>query len=154
MLSMGDELSNLVFRRKISSEKTNYSLNFQMIRVLAEMNGTRTLAQVAESLNTPMAELKSTLAQLYRQGLIVEVKSSTETLSPRFIQTAETHLADAIGPIAPKVITDCIHLLGYSRQTVPVTRAKELVERIASKIMIQQKKAAFMSAMLSEFNEL
>jgi hypothetical protein len=150
---MGDKLSNLVFRRDISIENTRYTLDSQMIRVLAEMNGTRTLGQVAERLDTPMAELEAVLVRLYRQGLIVQVKTQSAVIAPRFIRTAETHLAHAIGPIAPKVIAECIRQLGHDRHTFPATRTKELVEQIASKIGVEQKKMVFLKAMAGEFNE-
>jgi hypothetical protein len=117
------------------------------------MNGTRTLGQVAESLDTPMAELEAVLVRLYRQGLIIQVKTQSAVIAPRFIRTAETHLAHAIGPIAPKVIADCIRQLGHNRHTFPATRTKELVEQIASKIVVEQKKMAFLNAIAGEFNK-
>ncbi len=75
-------ISEIVFKRNIPSKLETYVFNCDMLRVLAEMDGTKTVAAIAADMNKAAGDLVTILAALYKRKLISIVKPRT-TVLPR-----------------------------------------------------------------------
>ena len=105
-----------------------------MLRILEQLDGQSTVAQIAGRLGLTALDLKPSLAKMYQQKLIRPVAPAVHPLPAAFFTDLETTLGATIGPIAKLVIEDCIHQLGAHRDRFPSTKAPQLVQRIAAKI--------------------
>jgi tetratricopeptide (TPR) repeat protein len=74
MAKLSQNISKLVFRRNIPFKMETYVLNCEMLQVLVEMDGIRTVAAIAAKLNRQVGDLVTTFATLYQQKLIFLVK--------------------------------------------------------------------------------
>ncbi len=84
MLKRSLNISEFVFRRNIPSRLETYVFNCEMLLVLTELDGIKTVAAVAGDMNKPVGELATTLAALYQRKLISIVKPGT-VVFPRSI---------------------------------------------------------------------
>jgi hypothetical protein len=126
----------MVFQRTLgdTSGGDGFMLDAQMLRVLEQIDGQSTVAQIAGRLGVAPLDLKPSLVKLYQQKLIQPIAPTAPPLPADFFSALEKTLAGAIGPIARIVIEDCIHHLGSHRKHFPSTKAPQLVQRIAAKI--------------------
>ncbi|MDJ0781998.1 MAG: hypothetical protein QNJ22_08495 [Desulfosarcinaceae bacterium] len=134
MASGSQRMSQMVFRRTFEESADGFMLDAQMLRILEQINGQRTIAQIAGRMGVTPIDLKPGLAKLYQQKLIQPVTPASTPLPATFLRDMETILAGAIGPIARIVVEDCIALLGHQRTRFPSTKAPQLIQRVAAKI--------------------
>jgi len=74
MTKLSKNISNLVFRRNIPFKLETYVVNYEMLQVLAELDGIKNVSDIAARLNKQVSELMTTFATLYQQKLILSVK--------------------------------------------------------------------------------
>jgi hypothetical protein len=129
-------------------------LDTLMLRILEQVDGQSTVAQIAGRLGVPPIDLKPSLAKLYKQKLIQPVSPKVDPLSPAFFNDMETALANAIGPIARILLDDCIHQLGGHRNHFPSTKAPQLVMRIAAKISDLSARKQFIQKMALKLRDI
>lgn len=156
MEMMSQKILNMVFKRNVPDDMGDYEVDFQMLKVLGEMDGIRDVATVSSRLGIPPIHLRPILTKLYRQRLIVPVASRTpprERLSPDIFALMESELANMIGPVAAMVIHDCIRQMGEQRENFPAGRAAELVNAISAKIIVDTHKNQFIQLMRSKLSE-
>ena len=134
MASGPQRISSMVFQRTLEETSDGFIVDAQMLRLLEQVDGRCTVAQIAGRLGVTALDLKPILAKLYQQKLIQPVTPAAHPLPAAFFSDLEDILAAAIGPIARIVLEDCIHQLGSHRNRFPSTKAPQLVQRIATKI--------------------
>jgi hypothetical protein len=127
-------MSAMVFERTIGESSDAFILDAQMLRILEQLDGQSTVAQIAGRLGLTAIDLKPSLAKMYQQKLIRPVAPAVHPLPAAFFTDLESILGAAIGPIARIVVEDCIHQLGAHRRRFPSTKAPQLVQLIATKI--------------------
>ena len=127
-------MSNMVFQRTIEDTADGFVIDAQMLRIIEQIDGQSTVAQIAGRLGVTPMDLKPSLAKLYQQKLIQPVPPAAHPLPAAFFGDLEEILAGAIGPIARIVMEDCIHQLGSHRKHFPSAKAPQLVKGIAVKI--------------------
>lgn len=127
-------MSAMVFERTIGESSDDFILDAQMLRILEQLDGQSTVAQIAGRLGLTAIELKPSLAKMYQQKLIRPVAPAVHPLPAAFFTDLDSILGAAIGPIAGLVVEDCIHQLGAHRRRFPSTKAPQLVQLIATKI--------------------
>jgi hypothetical protein len=74
MAKLSQNISNLVFRRNIPFKLETYVLNCEMLEVLVEIDGIKTVAAIAALLNKSVDQLINPFATLYQQKLIFLLK--------------------------------------------------------------------------------
>lgn len=156
MEMVSQKILNMVFKRNVRDNTSDYKLDFQMLKVLGELDGTRDVATVSARLGIPPINLAPILKKLNQQRLIVPVATHpppAERLSPEIFSFMETELANMIGPVAAMVIGDCIRKMGEQREYFPAIRAGELVDAICAKIIVETHKNQFLRLMRSKISE-
>ena len=148
------DISGLVLKRTVRADMGEVSLDSQMLHVLMELDGKKTLGQIAQSLNMNMKLLREIINKIYQMGLCETAAESMPVLTQDFFNTLYTELSKAMGPIADVVIEDEIAEMGQSQERFPVHRAAELVDVLARQILREERKVAFQQSMVKKLREV
>jgi len=151
-LSSGD-ISSMIFRRTVTNDLGDFSLDRQTLNIYMQLNGAETLGQVAEKAQQNLAYMRGVISNLLTLGLIEEVQQDIVMLDGDFFRYLINQLSLAIGPIASVLIEDEIHNLGYEVDQFPAYRARDLVGRLAVEIRREEKKSIFIKNMVSKIRQ-
>ncbi len=148
------DVSKLVLKRTVRADLGEVSLDSEMLQVLMELDGTKTLGQVSRSLNMNMKHLRSILGRLHKLNLCEAAKDSVPKLSRDFFNYLSSELSRAMGPIADVVIEDEVSEMGEDMARFPAHRAAELVDLLARQILREERKVAFQQAMVKKLRDI
>ena len=148
------DISRLVLKRTVRADMGEVSLDSQMLNVLMEMDGKKTLGQVAQSLNMNMKTLREIAKRIHQMQLCEQAAESVPLLGRDFFNVLSSELSKAMGPIADVVIEDEIADMGESRDRFPAHRAAELVDVLARQILREERKVAFQQEMVKKLREI
>ncbi len=141
-----------VFRLSAASAPAEIQLSPETWRVIAQINGARTISEIAANLKTDSAAVEKAAQDLYRLGLLREGQESDEpartTVDGAFFDHIEAEFIKMIGPFGPILIGDEIEYLGASRENFPRVQVAELVERISAHITEEPRRVRFQQIML------
>ena len=151
---LSKKISKLIFKRNINRDMGQVSLDAHMLKVFAKIDGIKDAGTVASELGLSMIELKKVLSKLFKLNLILQGKKSVPTVKKDFFNFMESELADAIGPMARVVISDAVNELGEAINFFPINRSTELLEKISSKLFVEDKKRDFMRVMLKKLQSI
>jgi len=151
-LSSGD-ISFMIFRRTVSNELGDFSLDRQTLNIYMQLNGAETLGQLAEKMEQNLGTLRVVISNLLTLGLIEEVQRNIVMLDGDFFRYLINQLSLATGPIASVIIEDEIHSLGYEVDQFPDYRAGDLVSKLAVEIRREEKKSIFIKNMISKIRQ-
>ena len=151
-LSSGD-ISSMIFRRIVTNDLGNITLDRLTLNIFMELNGQTTLGRLAEKSGMNLANLREVISKLLRLGLIEEGQQDIVMLDGDFFRYLINQLAFATGPIASVLIEDEIHQLGYAVDQFPVYRATELVNKLAAEIRRAEKKSIFITNMFQKIRQ-
>ena len=147
------DFSALVFRGLVKDNLDEFSIDTQMLKVLAQLDGRKNLAAVSRAINMDMKVLQEVLTRLYSVNLIVKVDKSIPILKKEFFNFLTDQLSFALGPIAEFLIEEEIREFGDDQANVPRRRAAELVKLLARQIPREEKRIAFRQAMALKIKE-
>jgi len=148
------DISRLVLKRTVRADLGEVSLDSVMLQVLMELDGSKTLGQVARSLNMNMKQLRTILHRLYKLHLCETAKEAIPKLNKDFFNYLSAELSRAMGPIADVVIEDEINEMGENQLKFPAHRAAELVDLLARQILREERKVTFQQVMVKKLREL
>ena len=156
--------SQIIFRLSNGGLGSAIDVEPETLRVLSFVDGTSTVAEIAQAVGSDEEKVLKTLAGLHKAGVVeilgvVEVmpeRSSQPPLSVdgRFFSQVELELARAIGPLAQIIVDDELSAMGEQRSDFHRERAAELVERVSLSIRDESKRLNFQSALLPEIRKL
>lgn len=122
-------------------------------QVLAQINGQRSIVEIAELLELHEFEVAKIVFSLTTAGLLHEVERAKtmyqDVLNEVFFDRLTLIFTEVMGPIGPVIIDDEISLLGEERAAFPRDKAAELVERISLEIVDGAKRAQFQKQMVA-----
>ncbi|GAB6094139.1 hypothetical protein JCM14469_03910 [Desulfatiferula olefinivorans] len=153
-MDFSGNVASVVVRRVLNSDIGEVSLDSQMLNVLMNIDGVKTLGEIARILNVDMITLKETLQRLDRLKLIEADVETVPTLDQAFFDFLANHLSIAMGPMAEILIEDEIRELGVDRNSIPTHRAAELVDILAREIPREEKKVKFQQTMLKKLKNM
>lgn len=143
-----NDISSLVFRRKTMKGIGNISIDVRSLAVLVEINGKQNMISIAQKTGLTMAQLREVISSLLKQNLIEASPNGVKFLSKHFLESLETELAIAVGPIAEVLVEDAMDDLGFADGRIPYAKAPELIELISRDIQREEKKADFIKNMI------
>lgn len=122
-------------------------------QVLAQINGVRTLAEIATMLNRDEFAVAKTGYGLIKAGLVTvgeQVALPTQApIDTKFFTRLEQEFVDVIGPLGPIIIETEIAALGESKDAFPRDKVGQLVERVSRDIEQEDKRLRFQQTMLN-----
>jgi hypothetical protein len=145
--------TDAVFNISPSGSTNTVSLKPIEWQVLAQVNGERSVIQIAEILNLHEFEVAKIIYSLTTAGLLHEVTDAKsifrEIVEDSFFDRLTEYFTEVMGPIGPVIIDDEIRLLGEDRDAFPQDKAAELVERVSLEIADGAKRAQFQKQMVA-----
>ena len=150
--SSGD-ISTLLFKRLLSDDLGDFSLDRMMLTVFMELDGQTNLAAVAKKAGLNMSSMRDIISKLLKLNLIEKVEDKVRILDNDFIEYLFAQFSLAVGPIAQVLIEDEAYELGYELSRFPAKQVAELVDRLTREIRREQKKMLFKRNMINKIRE-
>ncbi len=148
-MDLTGDMSNLVLKRVVNSELGEVSLDSSMLNTLMQIDGLKTLGNIATQLKIDVTALKEVILRLEKLNLVEADKKTIPTLDDTFFNDLSDHLAVAMGPMAEILIDDEIQAMGVERDEIPAHRGAELVDVLAREIPRDEKRIQFQQIMLN-----
>ena len=148
VLSSGN-ITSMIYKRKVSDDLGDFSLDGQKLLVLMELDGKATLGAMAAKTGLTMGTIREVISDLLKLGLIEKVERAISPVDNDFFRNLLDELALAVGPIASVIIEDEVQDFGYNVKSFPSFLATELVDRLAGEIRREEKKVIFIKKMVS-----
>ncbi len=145
-------LAQVVFKVYSGNIAGEINLKPEAFRLLVQVDGVRTVAEIAQGIGVDQAAAASIAASLYKAG-VLEIVSGVvapprATVNGVFFDHVTRELTLVIGPVASMLIEDEVSALGETRENFPRNRMAELVERVSGEIRDEQKRVNFQRVML------
>jgi hypothetical protein len=151
-------LSQVVFKLSSGEVAGEINLKPEAWRVLTQVNGVRTVADVAKSIGMDDVIVTQIVDMLYKAGILEVTAGSVpipaETVDASFFKQVTTELARAMGPLAQIIIEDEVANLNEKMEDFPRDRIPDLVERVSAAIPDPKKRLAFQQIMLDTIRKL
>jgi len=144
----------LVFRRTLKERMEEFSLDNQMLSVLIELDGKKSVGTIASKVGMDIGTIRMIFSKLFKLNLIELVEEGIILLGKDFFDYLKAQLSSAVGPFAGVLIEDTVSQLGHSLPRFPLYRAKELVNLLAQEIQREEKRILFEQNMESKMKEI
>ena len=141
-ISSGD-ISSIIFKRVVRSDLGEFSLDSHMLGILMELDGEKSLGEIANGLGLNMGTIRGVVSKLLSLKLIEATGGAVKTLDEDFIDYLIDQLSLAIGPIADVIVEDTFEDMGFPNGRFPAHQAAELVDILSREIRREEKKAEF-----------
>jgi hypothetical protein len=143
---------NTLFRLSLQKSPENENVNADQWNVLALCNGTKTVSEIAETLNWDEFRTSKTIFQLVQSGSLERVGEHTpvkkKTVSENFFLMVEAELKKVIGPMAPIIIDDKLSDLGATKDSLGQDQASSFIDRLSEEVSRDSKKKEFLRIMM------
>ena len=146
-------LAPIVFRRAITNDLGEFSLDGQMLSVLMQVDGQQTVGDIARKTGLNMGTMRKVISKLLQLKLIAVSEAAISVLDGDFFKFLKGQLSIAVGPIAEVLIEDAIADLGYNSNRFPSHQAAELVDLLSRNIKRDEKKITFKQNMVNKIRE-
>ena len=143
MSILGGDISPLVFQLSVKNEPGELSLDKEMLSVIQELDGKKTIGTVAKNIGLELDKVKQILAKLLTHGIVALVRQSMPMMKEEFFVYLTEQLSMATGPMAEVLIDEAIASLDCSLSNFPRNRVQELIDLLAPKIFREEKRAIF-----------
>jgi len=152
-LSSGD-ISTMIFKRVLRADLGEFSLDSHMLSILMELDGKKSLGEIAGTVGLSMGDMRSVIARLVDLQLIEATAGVVTVLNADFVEYLADQLSVAIGPIADVILEDTIEDMGHTPDSFPSHRVAELVDILAKEIRREEKKTEFKVNMVNRIKEM
>ena len=147
------DISHLVFRRVIRDDPGELSFDGDMLNILVELDGEKSVKDVAKKIGINLVRMREILSKLLQMNLIESIDTDQTILDRNFYDYLNTQLSMAVGPIAEILIEEAVENLGYRLYQVPKYLAAELVDVVSREIHREQRGIEFKQSMLKKIKE-
>ncbi|MCD6571095.1 MAG: DUF4388 domain-containing protein [Deltaproteobacteria bacterium] len=147
--------SGVVYTLDPDINEKEITLKFIQWRVLAHTDGTKSIADIAQTLGLTVFDTMKVFYTLLKMGIIKEVpqggpenkKMALHLPQTPFIETLVKALTNAIGPIAPLIIAETAQDTDINLTTDDVEGLASLIEMLSSKIPEETMSLKFLDTM-------
>ncbi len=151
-------MSSIVYKLSTTAPPGGINLKPVDWRILTQVNGTRSVSDIAQSVGMDVGAVTHITEVLYDAG-VLEVAAGVIAAKPitvdqAFMDRMVRELARAMGPLADLVVDDEIEKLGEKRGQFPRDRIPDLVECVSVEIRDDSKRLAFQQVMLDAIRKL
>lgn len=145
-------LSQVVFKMSSGELAGEINLKPEAWRILSQVNGVRSVAEIARGIGMDEATTISIADSLFKAHILEVAPGSaappSATVDGVFFDQVTRELAKAMGPLASFIIEDEVAALGETRDAFPRERLADLVERVSEAIKDNTKRLNFQRLML------
>jgi hypothetical protein len=140
---LAGDISPLVFQLSVKNEPGEVTLDKEMLAVIQELDGKKTIGMVAKNMGLELEKLKGIIAKLMTNGIVALVSQSMPIMKEDFFVYLTDQLSLATGPMAEVLIDEALATLGYNLTNFPKHRVQELIDLLAPRIFREEKRAVF-----------
>jgi hypothetical protein len=140
---LSGDISPLVFQLSVKNEPGEVTLDKEMLVVIRELDGKKSIGMVAKNIGLELGKLKEIIAKLLTHGIIALVSQSMPMMKEDFFIYLTDELSKATGPMAEVLIDEAVTSLDCTQSLFPRHRVQELIDLLAPKIFREEKRAAF-----------
>ncbi len=152
------DAAHVIFRLSSRDLTGEVNLKPEAWRILAQVNGTRTVAEIAQNLRIDVALTARVATSLVEAGLLELAPGSAAPPPPvvpnAFFDFVTRELTRVLGPIASIILEDEMIAFGETREQFPRERIAELIERLSAEIRDETKRLHFQQIMLDAIRKL
>jgi hypothetical protein len=148
----GDFVSQ-VYQRLQRDDLGEFAMDSRMLTVLMDLDGERSVGQIAQSRGISVQALQAVVARLLTLKLIAPVQTAAIYLDADFVAFLGIEMSSAVGPIAEIIIEDAAYDLGHDLHQFPANQVAELVDYLAREIRRPDKAIAFKQNVLLKIRE-
>jgi hypothetical protein len=141
--TLAGDISPLVFQLSVKNEPGEVTLDKEMLAVIRELDGRKTIGMVAKNMGLELEKLKGIIAKLLTNGIIALVSQSMVIMKEDFFIYLTDQLSLATGPMAEVLIDEALATLGYNLTNFPKHRVQELIDFLAPRIFREEKRTLF-----------
>ena len=146
-------VAGLVFKQVVSDDLGKLSLDGQMLSVLMNLDGKKTLGQVSQKLGLNLSTIRPIVAKLIKLKLLERVEVTADTVDQEFMSFLISQLSIAIGPLGGIIADDGLEDLGFNKTNFPTHRTAELINLLSQEIQREDKRIQFKQVMLKKIKE-
>jgi hypothetical protein len=150
--------TKVIFKLSPTGSASVVSLQPDEWQVLAQVNGARSVAEIAEALDRNEFTVAKVLYGLTTAGLLEmgeKPKAPPKpTVNGGFFARLDEEFVDVLGPLGPVIIDDEITAMHETRESFPREKVAELVERVSAEIEDEDKQVRFQQIMLDMLRNL
>ncbi len=143
--------SSAVFRLSPQTGAEETSIKADQWKVLALTDGSRTVAEIAETLKLDEFRTSRVVCQLAQSNLLERGETpkpgGKKLVSEGFFPTIENELKKIMGPVAPFIIEDKLEEFGFEKGSLPRDRAGFFIDAISEEIQQEAKRKEFLKVM-------
>jgi len=151
-------LAHVIFKMSAGDLTGEINLKPEAWRVLTQINGVRSLAEIAKNLGMDEATVINIADSLFKARILEVAPGSapppSATVDGAFFDGLTKELARMMGPLASIIVEDEIAAMGESRDTFPRDKLADLVERVSEAIKDNTKRIHFQRLMLEAIRKL
>lgn len=146
-------VAGLVFKQVIRGDLGKLSLDGQMLSVLMNLDGKKTLGQVSQQLGLNLSTIRPIVAKLIKLKLLERVEVTVDAVDQDFMSFLISQLSIAIGPLGGIIAEDGLEDLGFNKTNFPRHRTAELINLLSLEIQREDKRIKFKQVMLKKIKE-
>ena len=151
-------LSQVIFKMSNGDLANEVNLKPEAWRILTQINGARTVADIAKNIGMDEATAINVADSLFKARILEVAPGSvlpgSETVDADFFDRVTKELARAMGPLASIIVEDEIGALGESMDSFPRDRLADLIEAVSESIKDNTKRVNFQRIMLEAIRKL
>ena len=147
---LSDDISGLIFRYITRDSLGKFSLDGKMLSVLAELDGRKSLAMIANTKGLSMDKMRKIIYEMLQLDLIEPVEDAGLMLDKEFFGYLNDQLSLAVGPIAGLLIKDTASSIGCNLTQFPKDMAAKLVSNLTSQIDDKEKRSEFQRSVFNK----
>lgn len=149
-----------IYKLSSTAPAQDISLKPEAWRILTQINGERTVTDIAQGLGMDENLVKQVAVTLYQAGILEmtapepNVPAQPAIVPTAFLDLMQHELARAMGPMAEMIIEDEIQGLGQTRALFRQELIPDLVERVSESIRDETRRIKFQQVMLEAIRKL
>jgi len=140
--------TNSIFRLSLQKDGKEKNINGDQWNILVLSNGTKTISEIAKSLEWDEYKVLKTVYQLVQIGMLERaedrVSAKKKLVRGDFFTVLDIEFKKVIGPVAPFIIDDKLVELGEDKASFPQERALPFMEALSEEILNPQKRSEFL----------
>jgi hypothetical protein len=148
------DLPKMCFKRAPNPKMMEETLlDGRTLEVLLALDGRKTVQEIASQTGLNIIHFRECLAKLWKLGLVECLDASGPLMNGTFFDSLKTALIQLVGPMGEVLLEDVLSDMGLSKAKTPVTRAGDLIDRLAEQIPDPAMGNKFRQAMVKKIME-
>jgi hypothetical protein len=123
-----------------SNTSGNINLQAAQLRVVAMIDGQRSIAQLAQAVRGAVGDVTALVSQLVESGLVAVKSNAIEAVNPKFFDDLRPRVSSLVGPMANIMMIDAAERLGYNLETLDKRLVRAFLTELHKEIPKNQMK--------------